>query len=386
VSSGEALQPFRLAVPDAVLADLEGRLANIRWPTPAPGPAWRWGTDQTYLRALIDHWRNRFNWRHWEARLNRHANHIATINGVDVHFLIEQGSGPAPLPIILSHGWPGSVFELIGLVEPLAHPERFGGDASDGFTVVVPSLPGFGFAPAPPRILSPQDVALLWHRLMGDVLGFPRYVAHGGDTGATVTSWMGMTRHPSLAAIHLSNAVLQPLGDLAAIPPDAEEAAFIERQTSRIRGEEAYQHLHAEKPETLAYALTDSPVALAAWIVEKMHGWTDRADAGLSAIGMDAILADVTAYWIGGSLPLHWMYQTLRDMSAYALAAGQRVETPTGFCLFPNDIALPPPRKWLDRAYNVASLFVADAGGHFPGLECPDLLATDIRTFFAAYR
>lgn len=381
-----ALEPFRLETPEAALVDLDQRLAAIRWPEPAPGERWRWGTDGAFLRDLVDHWRARFDWRRWERRLNAFPQFMATVSGIDIHVIVEPGSGDDPLPIVLTHGWPGSVLELIELIGPLAHPERHGGDVSDAFTVIVPSLPGFGFSPAPDRILSPQEVAGLWHDLMTEHLGFARYVAHGGDTGATVTSWMGLDRRESLPAIHLNTAVLQAEWTLAETPLDAEEAEFLARQQARLAGEDAYQHLHAEKPATLAFGLRDSPVALAAWIVEKMHGWTDPDDAALSALSHDAIIANIMVYWLGTLAPVHWLYQSLRDFSGYRLPPGRRIETPTGFCLFPKDIVLPPPTRWLERSYAVASVTRADTGGHFPGMERSDFLVEDIRAYFRTFR
>jgi len=381
-----SLKPFTVSISEAVLADLSRRLAATRWPSPAPGAPWRWGTDSTFLQSLVLHWLGRFDWREWESRLNGYPQYIATLSGIEVHVLVERGSGTRPLPIILSHGWPGSVFELLDLIEPLAHPERFGGSTDDAFTVVLPSLPGFGFSPAPDRVLAPADVAQLWHRLMTEYLGFDRYVAHGGDTGAAITSWLGLRQRDSLPAIHLNTSVLQAGWSLERQPPDIEEMDFFQTQQARLAGEDAYQHIHAEKPATLAFGLRDSPVGLAAWIVEKYHGWTDPAAPGVPGIGLDALIANIMAYWVGTFEPVHWMYQSLQNFAGYTLPPGQRVETPTGFCLFPNDIVVPPPRRWLERAYNVAAVTRAPTGGHFPGLENCDLLVADIREFFRPFR
>lgn len=382
------MTPFRLNIPPAQLDDLARRLAATRWPAPAPAPsgAWRWGADPASMRALADHWQHRFQWRDWEARLNAHAQYVVEIDGCPVHCLVAPGSGPSPLPLLMTHGWPGSVFELLLLVEPLAHPERFGGSASDAFTVVLPSIPGFGFAPPPPRVLTPQALAAMWKKLMTQHLGFSRYVAHGGDTGATITSWMGLSHDDSLSAIHLNTSVLFPVHSLGARPPGEDEQRFLARQQQRLAEEEAYQHVHAEKPLTLAHALSDSPVGLAAWITEKFHGWTDPSAQGLEALNLDALLANICTYWFAGPQPVHWLYQTLRDHSGYRLPAGCRVETPTGFCLFPQDIAVPPPRAWLERSYHVQHLRYAPQGGHFPAMEQPDLLAEDLRAFFRPFR
>jgi microsomal epoxide hydrolase len=369
-----------------VLDDLDRRLAFTRLPDPVPGEPWRWGADLAFMRALLAHWREGFDWRRWEGRLNAYPQYLARIDDDEIHFLIERGSGGAPLPIILTHGWPGSVFELVELIDPLAHPERYGGAADDAFTVVVPSLPGFGFSPAPSSLLKPQDVALLWRGLMEEVLGFDRYVAHGGDTGAAITSWMGLDHRRALPAIHLSNAVLFAGWTLEAHPAVGEEAAYLTQQQERLKGEDAYQHLHAEKPATLGFALADSPIGLAAWITEKFHGWTAPGDPTLTSIPLSHILANVMAYWLSRSQPVHWMYQSFRDLSGYALPPGRRVDTPTGFTLFPKDIVVPPPRSWLERAYNVAAVRVATNGGHFPGIESAALLCDELRGFFRRYR
>jgi microsomal epoxide hydrolase len=197
---------------------------------------------------------------------------------------------------------------------------------------------------------------------------------------------MGFDVEPQLPAIHLNTAVISPEASLAAHPPTAEELDFVARQKARLAGEDAYQRVHAEKPQTLAYALNDSPLALAAWITEKFHGWTNPDDPDLEAIDLDALLANICAYWFAGPRPMHWLYQTLRDGSGYRLPGGRRVETPTGFCLFPLDIAVPPPRAWLERSFNVTHLHYAAQGGHFPGLENPALLTADIQRFFRSFR
>ncbi|MDB6063576.1 MAG: epoxide hydrolase [Verrucomicrobiaceae bacterium] len=380
------LTPYQLTVPDGVLDDLNRRLDATRWPASAPGEPWRWGTDVAFMQRLVEHWRHAFDWRAWETCLNAYPQFIAQVDDLDIHVLVEQGSGDNPLPLVLTHGWPGSVFELLALIEPLAHPERFGGAVEDAFTVVVPSLPGFGLSPTPSAVLTPRVLAQTWHTLMRDVLGFDRYVAHGGDTGATVASWMGLEANSHFPAIHLNTAVLFADWTLADTSAAEEELAYLQQQQQRMAGEDAYQAIHAEKPATLSFSLADSPVGLAAWIVEKFHGWTSPGAPTLSAIDADHLLLNIMPYWLGLAHPVHWLYQGLRDMSGYRLPAGQKIATPAGFLLFPNDIVVAPPRQWLDRAYTVASLKVAAAGGHFPGVENPDLLTQDIRDFFRPYR
>jgi pimeloyl-ACP methyl ester carboxylesterase len=381
--SAGPLRPFRLAVSEEELVDLGRRLAAVRWPPAAPGGAWRWGTDLIFLQKLVHRWREGFDWRQWEALLGMHEQSLVTLGGGDVHVLVARGSGDNPLPIILSHGWPGSVFELIGLVEPLAHPERFGGSARDAFTVVLPSLPGFGFSGPPASILSPRDVAAMWHTLMHDVLGFSHYVAHGGDIGASIASWLGLDHAEACSAIHITAATMQAPWTLAEQKMTDEEEAWRARADCRRRGEQAYQRIHGEKPATLAVALADSPVGLAAWIIEKFHGWNAP---NAPPLPNDALIANVLAYWFGNSHPVHWMYQSLLDSSGYVAPEGRRVEAPTGLCLFPDDISVPPPQSWLARGYNVSRVTRAPTGGHFPGIENPEFLSSDIREFFRTFR
>ncbi len=383
----EHRRPFRVPVDEAAIADLHRRLDAVRWPeVQPPGAAWQWGTDADALKGLVHHWRERFEWRAWADRLNIYRQEMVRLAHGDIHVLIEPGSGRNPLPLILSHGWPGSVFELIDLVEPLAHPERFGGDAEDGFTIVLPSLPGFCFSPPPDRLIGPRETAAMWHALMTDVLGFERYGAHGGDIGSAITAWLAFDHPEPLVAIHMNNAVMRAGGTRKAKPLTPEEQAFVELQLRRLEGERAYQNVHGEKPVTIAYAFADSPVALAAWVLEKMHGWTTPAAPGLPPLDIDHMLADISAYWFGHCSPASWMYQALLDGSGYALPPGSRISVPSGFCLFPNDIASPPPRVWLERTFAVAHMAVHETGGHFPGIEQPALLTDDIRGFFRAYR
>jgi microsomal epoxide hydrolase len=376
---GEA---YRIAVPEAALADLKGRLARTRWPTPAEGPDWATGTSLPYMREVVAHWHDRYDWRAVEARLNGFEQYRVPLGGMLVHCLVERGSGPDPMPVVMSHGWPGSAIELLEMIEPLAHPERFGGSVEDSFTVVVPSLPGCGFTTAPKGPISPREVGRLWGELMHDAFGFERYIAHGGDWGAVINSWMGVDRPPGLIGLHLNTAVLQAAWSFESQPLTVEEAAHRDRMAARQVGETAYQIVHATRPLSLAYGITDSPAGLAAWILEKFQAWTvPRGSDARPPFDLDHMISNVMFYWLGDAQAVSWMYKYLVDMSGFVLPPGARVTTPTGFCLFPNDIATPPPDAWLRRAYDVVQVTRAAAGGHFPGIEHPQVLIDDLRTF-----
>ena len=374
-------------MPDEELRDLDARLALTRFPETEPdGPAWRYGVPRAYLREVVDHWRHAYDWRRWEARLNRFTQYRVPIAGGRVHFILERGSGDAPFPLVLTHGWPGSIVEFLDVIEPLAHPERFGGDVADAFTVVVPSLPGYGWSDPPAAPIHPRDVADRWQVLMTEALGFARYGAQGGDWGAAVTSWLALAAPPELAAIHLNMASMRPTLGEDASPLHDEERRWQTASKARQAGELAYQQIQGTKPQTLAYGLTDSPAGLAAWILEKFHGWTVPGHSGPPPFDPDHLLTNVMLYWLNGINAANWMYASSVAGTSVALRPGERVEVPTGIMLFPDDIALPPPSRWIERSYNLVHRTDAASGGHFAALQCGPALVQDIRAFFRAYR
>lgn len=378
--------PFRVDVADAVLDDLHQRLVRTRYPIEPAAPAWHYGTKRDYLSAMIAYWRDEYDWRKSEAAINRFPQYKVGIDGKQLHFILEPGSGPAPLPLLLSHGWPGSVVEFLGVIEPLAHPERFGGAAEDGFTIVVPSLPGYGFSDPPDAPIAPRDIASIFHRLMTDVLGCSRYVAQGGDWGAMITSWLALDHPEPLAAIHLNMMGLLPEGSVGQQPLDAEEQAWIERQNARRAREAGYQQIQGTKPTTLAYALTDSPAGLAAWILEKFHNWTIPGQDAAPPFDRDLLLANIMLYWLAGPNAASWLYCSLLDGSARRPPQGARIEVPTGMMLMPNDLAVPPPSRWIERAYRLVHRRDPPDGGHFPAFEKPALFVEEVRGFFRRFR
>ena len=382
-----AAEPFTLAVPDAVLADLKQRLTYTRLPEYEPaGPPWRHGTSLAYMRDVVAHWRNSYDWRKWEARINAFPNYKTLIDGRAVHFILERGSGPAPMPLVITHGWPGSVVEFLDIIEKLAHPERFGGLVSNAFTVVAPSLPGYGFSDPPDAPIGPRDIAPIWSKLMVDVLGCERYVAQGGDWGSMVTSWLALDHPRNLSAIHLNMIGFRPFIGESDPPMTEEERGWVKAAQQRRDGETAYQQIQGTKPQTLAYALTDSPAGLAAWILEKFHGWTIPGQDAPPPFDLDHLLTNIMLYWIGGSNAASWIYRSLVDGSSSTLQPGEFVQVPTGVFLFPNDIAHPAPDSWVRRAFNVRHRRDHTSGGHFPAMENGDLLVGDMREFFRAYR
>jgi len=381
---------FRLDVPQAELDDLAQRLARTRLPSrePAGGAPWEFGTPLAYMREVLGYWRERYDWRAQEAKLNRLAHYRLKTGDLTVHAVVEPGSGPNPLPLILTHGWPGSLIEFAEMVEPLAHPERFGGDVANAFTVVAPGLPGYGWSDPPAAgPISPRDVGVMWHDLMRNTLGFDRYVAHGSDWGAAVTSWLAADNPEGLDAIHLTLGILRASPAPGDRPLDEEEQAHVQRQTAKMVGETGYSGIHGTRPQTLAYGLTDSPVGLAAWILEKFQRWSDAYGRDAPPpMDLDHLITNVMFHWLPEPGPAYWMYRYLVDGSGFILPPGKRIETPTHICLFPADISGPAPRQMIERTYDVASYAVAPSGGHFPGLDAPTHLVDSLRTTLKSYR
>lgn len=380
-----ALMPYRMAVPQALLDDLQQRLQQTRRPHRVPDTSGKSGVSPDLLDAVLERWRSGYDWREWEARFNQIPQYRVEFADVTLHVLLERGSGSNPTPVILTHGWPGSPAELLELIMPLAHPERFGGNSADGLTVVVPSLPGTGFSGVPGRWLSPRDLAGYWQQLMA-ALGYHRYLAHGGDIGAAVSSWLALDYPESVIGVHLNNAVMLPAWTLALNPPSVAEQAFLAQFERRLAGETAYQLMHGTKPQTLSYALADSPAGLAAWILEKCHSWSVGDLRQPCPLDTDHLITNLMLYWLGDAGATTWIYRYLLDMSGFTLPDRQQVSVPAAFCLFPQDIALPPPDSWLARGYNVQHCTRAASGGHFPGIQCPQVLIDDIQLFASAMR
>jgi pimeloyl-ACP methyl ester carboxylesterase len=380
----ERPRPFSVKVEESMLADLRSRLARMRWPDEVPDAAWQYGTSLAYMKELVAYWQDRYDWRRHEATLNSFRQFTIPLAGIDLHFIHEEGRGPRPLPLLLAHGWPGSVWEFHKLIPLLTDPARFGGDPADAFTVVAPSLPGYGFSfrPDQPR-LGIVEIADVFAALMTDVLGYSRFGAQGGDWGAFIVSRLGAAHADRLRGIHLNMLAVRRDRTAGGRPTDEEQAYFDELDHWR-REETGYQWIQGTKPQTLAYGLTDSPVGLAAWIVEKFRTWSDCGGDVERKFTKDELLTNVMIYWITGAInSSFWPYYTLRHRP-WPLP-DQRITVPTAYAWFPREI-LHPPRAWAERAYNLRRWTVMSAGGHFAALEEPEALAADVRAFFRDLR
>jgi pimeloyl-ACP methyl ester carboxylesterase len=380
-----AIEPFRVHVPDDVLDDVRKRVENFPWHEMPDDSGWEYGANLDYMKELCAYWVSDFDWRKQEAAINRHAHFIAPVDDIDIHFIHEKGSGPAPMPLVISHGWPGSIVEFLDIIEPLAHPERFGGNVEDAFDVIAPSLPGFGFSGKPRRPIGPRRMATLFDGLMTDVLGYDRYLAQGGDWGGAISSWLGYDHAPACCGIHINILTMRhPDG-----PKDPDEEAWAERFRREQMMEEGYRTQQATKPQTLSYAMMDSPVGVAAWIVEKFNGWSDtKGDDIESVYTKDELLTNIMVYIATRTFnTASWIYYGRRLEGGRVLSPeGQRVEVPTGCALFPAELLAWPPRSYVERIYNVTQWTEMPRGGHFAALEQPDLLIEDVRNFARSLR
>ena len=374
--------PFRIAIPDSSLDDLAARLRLTKLPPVVAQQDDAEGIAPEFLARLLARWTNGFDWRAHETRLNALPQFRARIDGAWVHFIHTRGKGPAPMPLVLTHGWPGSFLEMEALIPMLTDPEAHGADPADSFDVVVPSLPGFGFSSAPTHAgTGTYEVAGLWLQLMQG-LGYPRFAAQGGDLGAGVSAWLGQRFPQALIGMHLNyipGSYRPPLGESMAAVTE-EEQQFLERARGFADIHGAYAHMQATRPYTAAVGLTDSPAGLAAWMGEKFHAWADDFDG---TVGLDRLLANISLYWftdtIGPSMRIYL------EGRARPMALAGRVLPPLGVALFPAELPM-PPRSWVERCFDVRRWTAMPAGGHFAALEQPVLLAGEIRAFFRPLR
>lgn len=380
------IDPFRIAVPDAVLADLRERLARTRFPDEIPGSGWDYGTELAYLRELVAYWRDGYDWRAAEARLNALPQFRAEVGGLGIHFIHVRGRGPRPFPLVITHGWPGSVAEFVDVIGPLTDPAAHGGDPADAFDVVCPSMPGYGFSDHPREPgMDPERIAALWAELMQG-LGYARFGAQGGDWGSMVSTYLGLRHAARVAGVHLNMVIAFPPDP--ANPADGltqEELVPLMEAQRFLKEETGYQRIQGTKPQTLAYGLNDSPAGLAAWIVEKFRAWSDCGGDVERRFSKDQLLTNVMLYWVpetaNSSCRLYC--ETMRAMKFPP--TGFRVEVPTGCAIFPREL-IRPPRAWVETLYNVTRWTPMPAGGHFAALEEPALLVDDVRAFFRTVR
>ena len=378
-------EPFKINVADSVLTDLRERLERVRWPGEIPNTAWDYGANLAYIKELVDYWRTHYDWRAHERQLNRWPQFRVTIDGQRIHYIHVRGKGPNPFPLIITHGWPGSIAEFMEILGPLTDPAAHGGDPADAFDVIAPSLPGYGFSdPTHDRQVNIIRIAEWFTVLMNQVLGYTRYGAQGGDWGAMVTSRLGFADAQHVAGIHLNMVGVAPHPANRQNLSQAEQTFL--KSMDKWRGEETgYQNIQGTKPQTLGYALNDSPVGLCAWITEKFRTWSDCDGAVENAHTKDQLLTNIMIYWVTQTINSSTRLYFEERHHPWRMGKDDKITVPTAIALFPKEIAT-PPREWAERAYNVQRWTPMPAGGHFAAMEQPKLLVEDVRAFFRALR
>jgi microsomal epoxide hydrolase len=390
-ASNPAVQPYRIDIPESVLNDLRNRLENTRWSFQVEGLGWDGGTDGSYLHELVDYWQHGYSWRSEEQRLNELAHYRTEIDEIGIHFVYERGKGPAPFPLLLTHGYPDCFYRFVKLIPLLTDPAAYGCREEDAFDVIIPDIPGYGFSDKPKERGSTFRVADLWARLMTERLGYKQFGAHGGDWGSTITEQLARQHSVSVVAIHLTDV---PFGHLLRRPddPSPAEQKLFKKNEEWLQKEGAYALIQSTRPQSLAPGLNDSPAGLAAWIIEKFRAWSDCGGNVESRFTKNELLTNVMIYWItqsigtsfltyfdyGNAGAITWMKEGLKNLAGSATV-------PTGFALFPKDISQ-PPREWAARFFNVERWMEMPRGGHFAAMEEPELLAGELREWFRQFR
>jgi pimeloyl-ACP methyl ester carboxylesterase len=379
------IEPFRIAVPDDDIADLRARLAATRWAETWPDPEWAYGVDPGFLRDLCRYWAEEYDWRHHESQLNHFAQYRTRIDGAQLHFLHVRSPEPDAVPIVITHGWPGSIVEFIKILGPLSDPVAHGGNAEDAFHVVCPSIPGYGFSgPTPGPGWDGRRVAAALAELMGH-LGYERYGAQGGDWGASIAVWLGHLDPNHVMGVHINTVATAPNASDAFDDITPEEDQAIARVRRYLAEGAGYGAIQSTRPNTVGVALDDSPAGLCAWIVDKFWDWSDHGGDVLRSFTRDELLTDVSIYWFtrtATSAGRLYYEAAHAGTNAYLIP---RLEVPTGCAIFPAEIAT-PSRRWAELRYNVVHYQRLERGGHFAAYEAPDLFVKDVRGFYRQLR
>jgi pimeloyl-ACP methyl ester carboxylesterase len=377
-------QQFIPRTDPAVIEDLRARLRATRWPDAPEEAGWSLGSDLAYLRELVDYWVDDFDWRAAEDTIGLLPHYRVRLDDLGIHVVHARAPhrvGPV-VPLLLNHGWPDSFWRYLKVIPLLTDPGAFGGDPADAFDVIVPDMPGFGYSDRPRHPFTSIDVAALWSKLMS-ALGYERFATAGGDIGSGVSRYLALDHPDRVVAVHRMDAGLPFFdGDRSDLAP--EERAWLDGALTWNAAEGAYAAMHRTKPQTLAFALTDSPAGLAAWIVEKLRGWSDCGGDIERCFTKDEILTLLTQYWVTGCIASSVrMYNANSTIPPAQLT--RRVEVPSGFSIFPADLVR-PPRAWLERTANLTRATEPPRGGHFAPFEQPELYVAELREFFRPYR
>ena len=379
------IKPFNIDIPETELKEIYKKVKNYPWHEMPDDGGWKYGSNLDYMQEISNYWVKDFNWRKHEEEINKFSNFTTIVDDVEIHFIHEKGSGSNPTPLLLMHGWPGSIVEFLHIIEKLAHPEKFGGNIEDAFDVIAPSLPGFGFSGRPSRPIGPRKIANILNKLMTENLAYKNYLAQGGDWGATIANWIGYDHSKFCKAIHINCLTMRhPDG-----PQSKEEHDWQKRFDNDQLIQDGYRTQQATKPQTLSYGMMDSPVGIAAWIIEKMYSWSDLKNNNIESVySKDTLLANIMLYVVTKTFNTStWIYYGRREEGGRFFPKDfKKIEIPTGAAIFPAEMSEWPPRSYVDRMFNVTQWTEMQSGGHFAALEEPELLVNDLVKFSRSVR
>ncbi len=379
------VKPFKVNISEQIISETYSKVKKYPWHEISKEGGWEYGTNLDYMKEISKYWVNDFNWRKYEDKINKFSNFRTKVDNIDIHFIKEKGSGSNPMPLLIMHGWPGSIIEFLHIIEKLAHPERFGGKEEDSFDVIVPSLPGFGFSGKPSRPMGPRKIAGIFNELMTKNLGYKNYLSQGGDWGATISNWLGHDYSESCNAIHLNCLTMR----LSEGPKTQEEKDWLIKFDKDQAMQDGYRTQQATKPQTLSYGMMDSPVGVAAWIIEKFYYWSDLENNNIESVySKDILLANIMIYIVTRTFnTASWIYYGRREEGGRFFTKDfKKIKIPTAVAIFPAEMSEWPPRSYVERIFNLKRWTKMSKGGHFAALEQPNLLIDDLRAFARTLR
>ena len=379
------MNKFDINYSDKIINDIKEKISNFNWENLPDFSNWDLGVNKEVLRDICNHWITNYSWKKEEKKLNSFNHYSAEVDDLNIHFVYEKGKSPNAIPLLISHGWPGSFLEFNKIIGPLTNPKQYGLDDSICFDLVIPSIPGFIFSSAPNHPYGPRKIASYYDKLMTDVLKYEDYYAQGGDWGGAISTWLGYDHFKNCKGIHLNIMIVRDKGG----PQNEEEKYWQKRFKQEQILEEGYRTMQATKPQTLACAMIDNPIGIAAWILEKFYGWSDLREKSLKEVyGYDDLITNIMLYIVTNSFnTASWIYYGRREEGGRIMNFdGGKVNVPTACALFPKELLSWPPKSYVDRLFNVVQWNEFKSGGHFAALEEPNLLVQDIRSFFQSIK
>jgi pimeloyl-ACP methyl ester carboxylesterase len=379
------IKPFKVNIPKNVLKEINTKVKNFPWHEMPDDGGWKYGSNLDYMKEISSYWVKDFDWKKHEAKINKFSNFTTVVDNIEIHFIHEKGSGSNPTPLLLMHGWPGSIVEFLNIIEKLAHPEKFGGNIEDAFDVIAPSLPGFGFSGRPSKPIGPRKMAAILNKLMAENLEYKNYLAQGGDWGATIANWIGYDHSNTCKAIHINCLTMRHPEGIKTKEEEEWQKRFDKDQVMQ----DGYRIQQATKPQTLSYGMMDSPVGIAAWIIEKMHSWSDLKNENIESVySKDTLLANIMVYIVTKTFnTASWIYYGRRKEGGRFFPNNfTKIKIPTAAAVFPAEMSEWPPRSYVDRIFNITQWTEMPRGGHFAAMEEPELLVKDIVKFAKTIR